>query len=362
MNPHCLSRHGERSEAIYVLMWRQAVRTIQIFMLLLLAHAGAIAQTAAQPVVGVADMGSCALQSGASIRDCRIAYTTVGTLNAQRDNAVLIPSWYGGRSGELLKYLGPDKLVDTNRFFVIVVDSFGNGVSSSPSNSATQGGAAFPSVSIRDMVMAQKRLLAERFGLKRLHAVLGISMGAMQTLEWAVLEPDMAQKFVAIAGSPRLATFDVVFWETETRLLQTFVECKCQRPLAILAGMHFLHRGPEYQALNAPEGSLEKVREDIAKRSMSEATSYDRMLQMGAMIGHDVAKDLGGDLARAAQRVGARLLVLAGNKDAIVTPGPVLKFAKLAGAVALEFPNCGHDIPRCSADLINPAVRDFLAR
>ncbi|MEI6737244.1 MAG: alpha/beta hydrolase [Pseudomonadota bacterium] len=132
--------------------------------------------------------------------------------------------------------------------------------------------------------------------------------------------------------------------------------------MAILAGMRFLMQGAEYQALNTPYDVLPKIRDDIAKNNMSESLAYDRILQMQAMITHNVSKNFSGDLALAARRVGGKLLVLAGNKDAVVTPGPVLAFAKQAGAQALEFPNCGHDIPRCSASLINPAVRDFLTR
>jgi homoserine O-acetyltransferase/O-succinyltransferase len=308
------------------------------------------------------NMGECQLESGEKIQDCKIAYTTVGSLNKDRSNAILFPTWYGGKSSDILKYLAPDLLVDTSKHFVIVVDSFGNGVSSSPSNSATQSGAAFPAVTIRDMVRMQKRLLNEHFKLDKLHAVVGISMGAMQALEWAVREPDFANKFVAIAGSPRLAPFDIVFWETTERLLQTVIDCKCQRPMAILSGMRFLMQGADYQATNAPHETLNKIRSDIEKSNMPEALAHDRLLQMRAMVTHDVSKDYGGDLGVAAKRVGKKLMVLAGNKDSVVTPQPVLAFAKLGGAEALEFPTCGHDIPRCSANLINPAVRDFLAR
>jgi len=307
-------------------------------------------------------MGVCQLESGAKIQDCRIAYTTVGTLNQDRSNAILFPTFYGGKASDLMKYLAPDLLVDTSKYFVIVVDSFGNGVSSSPSNSASQSGAAFPTITIRDMVRMQKRLLTEHFKLNRLHAVIGISMGAMQALEWAVREPDIAKKFVAIAGSPRLAPFDIVFWETTEKLLQTVIDCKCQRPMAILNGMRFLMQGADYQAANAPYEMLAKIRTDIDKGNMLESIAYDRMLQMRAMVTHDVSKDYGGDLSIAAKRAGSKLMVLAGNKDSVVTPQPVLAFAKLGGAEALEFPTCGHDIPRCSANLINPAVRDFLAR
>ena len=328
-----------------------------LFTLLLLCAVTAHAQTSS-----VINMGECQLESGAKILDCRIAYTTVGTLNSDRSNAILFPTFYGGKASDLLKYVAPDLLVDSSKYFVIVVDSFGNGVSSSPSNSVSQSGAGFPAITIRDMVSMQKRLLNEHFKLPSLHAVVGISMGAMQALEWAVREPDIAKKFVAIAGSPRLAPFDIVFWETAERLLQTVIDCKCQRPMAILNGMRFLLQGVDYQAANAPYESLAKIRADIDKGSMTEPIAYDRMLQMRAMVTHDVSKDYGGDLSIAAKRVGKKLMVLAGNKDNVVTPKPVLAFAKLGGAEALEFPTCGHDIPRCSANLINPAVRDFLMR
>jgi homoserine O-acetyltransferase/O-succinyltransferase len=209
------------------------------------------------PVTNTINMGVCKLESGAEIQDCKIAYTTVGALNQDRSNAILFPTWYGGKSGDILKYLAPGLLVDPSQFFVIVVDSFGNGVSSSPSNSVTQAGVAFPAVTLRD----------EHFKLDKLHAVMGISMGAMQALEWSAREPDIAKKFVAIAGSPRLAPYDIVFWETTERLLQTLIDCKCQRPMAVISGMRFLLQGVDYQASNAPYEMLAKIRDEQYARS-----------------------------------------------------------------------------------------------
>ena len=130
-----------------------------LFTLLLLCAVTAHAQTSS-----VINMGECQLESGAKILDCRIAYTTVGTLNSDRSNAILFPTFYGGKASDLLKYVAPDLLVDSSKYFVIVVDSFGNGVSSSPSNSVSQSGAGFPAITIRDMVSMQKRLLNDRTG------------------------------------------------------------------------------------------------------------------------------------------------------------------------------------------------------
>jgi len=335
----------------------------RLFFTLVLLCAGtsiANAQPATDPAQQFANLGECTLASGKVINDCRIGYLTLGTLNRERSNAILFPTWYGGTSRNILQYLGPGKLVDTDKFFVIVVDSFGNGVSSSPSNSSKQSGAAFPAVSIRDMVHLQKRLLNEHLKLSSLHAVVGISMGAMQTLEWAVWQPGIASRFVAIAGSPRLAPYDLVLWHTDSRLIRMMIDCNCQTPMQVLAGTRFLSNVVDNQ--NAPYPSKDKILGSIAEQKMDPAIGYDRLLQLGAMIGHDVTRGFDNDLANAAKQVGNKLLVLVGSKDRVVTPSPALEFAKLAGGKALEFPTCGHDIPRCSADLINPAVRDFLER
>src|SRR5271154_4375826 len=99
-----------------------------------------------------ADLGACKLAGGGEITSCRLGYRTWGTLNAQRSNAVLFPTWFSGTSGNIQDWLGADKLVDPENYFVIAVDALGDGVSSSPSNPARQHGPQFPSFSIRDMV------------------------------------------------------------------------------------------------------------------------------------------------------------------------------------------------------------------
>src|SRR5512141_3382157 len=85
-----------------------------------------------------AALGDFRLDSDETIRDCRIGYRTAGELNAARSNAILVPSWFAGTSKGLLGWIGPGKLYDTNKYFVIAVDAFGDGVSSSPSNSSAQ--------------------------------------------------------------------------------------------------------------------------------------------------------------------------------------------------------------------------------
>ena len=332
-----------------------------LLSLLLLLPISAHAQTQMH-TQQFAALESCQLENGAVITDCRIGYITVGTLNATRSNAILFPTWHGGRASDILKYIGSDSLVDPQKYFVILVDSFGNGVSSSPSNSASQSGKAFPAVSLKDMVRLQKQFIQAQFNITKLHAVVGVSMGAMQAFEWSVSETAMAEKFVAIAGSPQLATFDVVFWDTHIQFMQAMIDCKCQQPMATLDAMRFLMLGADYQATRAPREQLEKARETFKKNTMTESRAYDRILQMQAMIGHDVAKSTAGDLTAAAKKTDKKLLIVIGTKDVIVTPTPARDFAKLGDIKIHELPNCGHNVPVCSADLISPAVRDFLSR
>src|SRR6185295_10100403 len=94
-------------------------------------------EAAPQVAPKIAFLGSCSLSSGAVIPNCRLAYRLFGQINATRDNAVLIPTWLLGRSDEWVPLLGPDAILDTTKFHVVVVDAFANGMSSSPSNTSS---------------------------------------------------------------------------------------------------------------------------------------------------------------------------------------------------------------------------------
>src|SRR6185503_15726189 len=122
----------------------------------------------------VAHLGDLRLESGAVIRDCRVGYRTAGKLDAAKANAVLVDPWFQGTSAELALQIGPGKLVDTSKYFAILIDSLGNGVSSSPSTSSLQPDDAFPRFTIRDMVESQHRLLTEVLKIGHLKAVVGI--------------------------------------------------------------------------------------------------------------------------------------------------------------------------------------------
>jgi homoserine O-acetyltransferase len=159
------------------------------------------------------DLGAFELEDGGTLPACRLAYTTFGELNHNRDNAILFPTWYAGTHLIPSKtYVGRAHALDPQRHFVVVVNQIGNGVSTSPHNTAEPYDMdRFPRVRIGDDVRAQERLLRERFGIEELALVVGGSMGAQQALEWAVRLPDRVKRVAAIAGTARTPAHAVLF-------------------------------------------------------------------------------------------------------------------------------------------------------
>ena len=143
------------------------------------------------------------LQKGAFLPVARLAYKTVGTLNAARDNAVLVPSWYTGTHNDTEAFmLGEARALDPRRYFIIMPNLLANGISSSPSNTpAPFERGRFPSVTISDNVRLQHLLVTRHLGIERLRLVTGWSMGACQTYQWAAQYPDMVRTACPISGS-----------------------------------------------------------------------------------------------------------------------------------------------------------------
>src|SRR6266705_453868 len=159
-----------------------------------------------------AELGDFRLEDGSVIRDFRLGYRTLGKLNADKSNAILWPSWLGGKSPDLLQFVGAGNVADTDRYFVILVDAIGDGVSSSPSNSTKQPLLKFPEFSIRDMVESEHRLATEVLHLSHLRALMGLSMGGMQAFEWGVAYPDFMDLLIPMVGSPQSTSYDKLLW------------------------------------------------------------------------------------------------------------------------------------------------------
>jgi homoserine O-acetyltransferase len=161
-------------------------------------------------------LGNLVLEDGGTLRDCQLAYATFGTLSAAKDNAILVTTWFSGTSKIMEQaYIGAGRAIDPAKYFVIVVNQIGNGLSSSPHNTPDPfGGPNFPRVRIADDVRAQHKFLTEKFGIEKLALVVGASMGAEQTYEWAVRFPDMVQRAAPIAGTARTTAHTAVFAQT----------------------------------------------------------------------------------------------------------------------------------------------------
>ena len=345
---------------------RPSRRRLELAVLLLFSLA---AQLAAQQDLRYADLGNCQLAGGEVILGCRVAYRTHGKLNDGKSNAILFPTWFSGNSEALAKYIGPDKMLDSSKYFVIAVDAFGNGVSSSPSNSQAQPGAAFPRFGIQDMVNAQHRLLTEILGIEHLHAVIGISMGGMQTLQWMVSYPDFMDNAIPIAGSPRLGSYDLLLWNTQLEAIESAYRAHSDPQQARAAAMGIVAAIHEL-ALSTPANVNAKVTPQdlpdyIAKKAaerIERSDPYDWAAQLRAMIDHDIAKQFGGSLEQAAAPVGADVLVIAAEQDHMVTPGPVLEFAEyLSALVVVLAGDCGHVAVDCEIEDVQTEVRGFLS-
>lgn len=162
----------------------------------------------------MAELGDLALESGEIIRDYQQSYVMHGALDAGRSNAILVCASLTGNHHRLDFLIGPGCALDPERYCIIATDPIGNGLSTSPSNSARQPGMAFPRFTIRDMVRAQHRLLTEELHVSHLKAVVGASMGGMQALQWAVSHPSFMAACIAMTPMARTSPWAVLVTAT----------------------------------------------------------------------------------------------------------------------------------------------------
>ncbi|TCO59760.1 alpha/beta fold hydrolase [Actinocrispum wychmicini] len=160
------------------------------------------------------ELGDFTLQHGATLRGAHLAYQTYGTINGDASNAIVYPTWYSGRHWDNEWLIGEGMALDPAKYFIVVPNMVGNGLSSSPSNTPPPyDRARFPAVTMYDNVRAQHQLMTERFGVTRLALVTGWSMGAGQTYQWAVSYPEMVARIAPFCGSSVTSEHNKVFLE-----------------------------------------------------------------------------------------------------------------------------------------------------
>ena len=162
----------------------------------------------------ILELGDFQLLSGEVLKDARLAYQTYGTLSPARDNVIVLPTFYTGTNSRNEGFFGPGRAIDPARHFIVSPNLFGNGRSSSPSNTpAPQDGPRFPLVQMWDNIAAQHRLIHDHLGIDQIALVAGWSMAGCQSYQWAAQYPDMVQAILPFCASAKTSPHNFVFLE-----------------------------------------------------------------------------------------------------------------------------------------------------
>lgn len=154
--------------------------------------------------------GDIKLESGEVLPEAKLGYTTFGELNTAGDNAVLVLTHFGGTHENSQYLVGSEMALDPSRYFIVIVNLFGNGASSSPSHGMAQN---FPTITMADNVFVQQQLLLKELGVKKLALVVGHSMGGVATYHWAALFPEWVERAAPICGAAKISDHNWVFLE-----------------------------------------------------------------------------------------------------------------------------------------------------
>ena len=312
--------------------------------------------------------GDFKLHDGSVIREFKIGYRTVGRLSADKANAILWPTSLGGTSQDLLEYIGPGKVLDSSKYFVILVDAIGNGVSSSPSNSKEQQRMKFPKFTIRDMVESEHWLVTDVLRLSHLHAVMGISMGGMQTFSWVLTYPDFMDLAIPMMASPQSTSYDKLLWMAEIDAIESDPAWNDGRPVKPLTkGVALAEEidemngtSPAYRVTHTSENGFDAFLAEIRRNARADGgVASNQIRQREAIISHDIPRELGMTLGQTAKRVRAKLLIIVCPQDHTVNPIPATDFASAADAPVVSLNSiCGHRSLSCIS--VGPTVARFL--
>lgn len=317
-------------------------------------------QLNAQCILKTASLGNFKTVSGKEIRNCSITYRTLGKLNADKSNVILWPTWFGGKSDIICNGIA-SMMMDTTDLYIIVVDAFGNGVSSSPSNSP-----GFPEITIRDMVNSQHTLLTKHLNINHVKAVMGISMGGMQTLEWLVSYPGFADKAVSIVGTPKQSSYDLMLWKTEAALLTTAEQNEKSKELAMrmISNVDLLVvRTPSYWLHAIKPEKVDSLMLAEQASSLLSMKPDDLLCQLNALIGHDIYKSSGKAVSAMKEVIKAKILMIVYKSDHAVNPGPSIELSNVIGSTLVQLENdCGHLGVLCDPSVVKDDVTRFLRK
>lgn len=274
--------------------------------------------------------GNVVLQSGRTFRGMRLAYKTYGRLDATRSNVIVYPTSYSAQHDDIDFMIGEGAALDPTKYFIVIPNLFGNGLSSSPSNTPWPDvGSRYPDVTFFDAVHVQRRMLAELWGIERVALVYGWSMGAMQAYHWAALFPKAVERIAVVCGSARCAPHNKVFIEGA---MSALMADPCYqdgifhgRPVRGFRAMGRVYAGwalsqtfyreELWRRLGA--SSLEDYLVSAWETNFSRRDPADLLAQFRTWQNGDISANelYRGDLAQALAAIEARTLLMPGDHD-----------------------------------------------
>jgi len=272
------------------------------------------------------------LEDGTVLPRAVVMYATYGALNAAGDNAVLLPSHYMADSHGYEWLIGPGKALDPAKYYLVATELFGNGKSSSPSNTpAPFDGPRFPVTTIRDNVEAVHQLLTGELKVKHLRAVVGFSMGGQQAFQWAVSHPTFMDRIVVTSATARTWPHGVVRLEGQIAALEADpafnggdYTAPPRRGLSafgmVWAGWLYSQewwRLELWKTAAAPGTTFETVVDRFRNNFIPGADANNLILQMRTWERHDVGTTpgFGGDTVRALASIKVPVLYMPSATD-----------------------------------------------
>lgn len=330
------------------------------------------------------ELGDIQLQSKRCIRQAKLSYKTFGTLNAAKDNVIVYPTSFAATHDETAWLIGSGRALDSDKYFIIVPDAFGNGLSSSPSNvTAPCNGNRFPHVTIHDNVVQQHRLLTEKFGIEKIHLAIGWSLGGAQAFEWAAAFPLMVERLFTFQSAAKASNHFYLFFdsvraaiELDADFRQGFYTEQPHRALRVAARIYaawgfsqsFFRENLHETALGY--ASLEDFLIDFWEGWFLKRDANNLLAQLwtGQHANISANSRYGGDIKKALQAIKADTIIMPSSSDLYFPVEDAVEEARHIERAELRILHsswghvAGEGLNEADTQFIEQAISDLLAR
>lgn len=293
-----------------------------------------------------------------TIFNCQVGYRTFGDINSDSNNVIIYPTWFGGTSEHLKALIKPERFVDTVKYFVIAIDAFGNGVSTSPSNYT--GPNEFPFVTISDMVRSQYVLLSEHFKFSKILGAIGGSMGGMQVFEWVAAYPGFIEKAVSYVSTPQPTPNDLLQWNLRLNIIENYKslnasEKQIQNTLNMLSAL--VAHSPGYLNEKISYDGFEEYIQKFSGEPNQIFTVDNYACQIKAMLSHNIFR---GNLPEKKPWEDTELMFIVSTSDKLIHAQNTIKFAEeYSYEIYILNNNCGHLAIGCEIEYCSELIKNF---